>query len=166
MAVSIMMGSGSDYDKVKPAIELLRTFEIPLEVRVLSAHRSPEDTLAYAKELKGRGFSVVIAAAGKAAHLPGVVAAVTELPVIGLPIGTSVMGGMDSVLSMVQMPGGVPVMAVAIDGAINAALSAIRILSLSDNELAKKQQAYIAGLREDVLAQDQAIQQKEYDATR
>ncbi|HHT19952.1 MAG TPA: 5-(carboxyamino)imidazole ribonucleotide mutase [Tissierellia bacterium] len=166
MTVAIMMGSGSDYDKIKPAIELLKSLAVPVETRVLSAHRSPEETVAYTKQLRERGIRVVIAAAGKAAHLPGVVAGLTDLPVIGLPIGTSVMGGMDSLLSMVQMPSGVPVMTVAIDGAVNAALSAVRILSLSDDELAQKHRAYIASQRDDVLRQDEAIQQKEQDGTR
>ena len=160
MSVAIIMGSGSDYQKITPAIEILHHFGIEPVVRVLSAHRSPDDTLEFAKGAKQAGIKVIIAAAGKSAHLPGVIAAVTDLPVIGLPIATSVMGGMDSMLSIVQMPSGVPVMTVALDGAVNAALSAIRILALSNQSLAEQQADYIEQLRRDVLAQDEAIQQK------
>ena len=160
MAVAIIMGSGSDYDKVRPAIETLDHFHIRTEVRVLSAHRTPQETVEFATKAKDGGFQVLIAAAGKAAHLPGVIASVTDLPVIGLPISTGLMGGLDSLLSMVQMPSGVPVMTVALDGAVNAALSAVRILALSDVELARKLTEYGSQMRDLVYQQDQAVQQK------
>lgn len=160
MAVAIIMGSGNDFDKVKPVIETLKQFEVPVEVRVLSAHRSPNETLDYVKAAKDNGIQIIIAAAGKAAHLPGIIAGVCDLPVIGLPISSSLMGGLDSLLSIVQMPGGVPVMTVALDGAVNAALAAIRILALSDSNLAKKQTDYIETMRQDVLQQDEIVQGK------
>lgn len=160
MSVAIIMGSSSDYDKLKPTIETLDRFDIPTIVRVLSAHRSPEETLAYARNAEEEGIKVIIGAAGKAAHLPGVLASVTNLPVIGLPISTSVMGGIDSLLSIVQMPSGVPVMTVAIDGAVNAALSAVRILALSDESIREKLIEYVAGIYSAVQEQDRQIQEK------
>lgn len=167
MAVAIIMGSSSDYDKLKPTIETLAQFHIKPVVRVLSAHRSPEETLAYARSAHEEGIKVIIAAAGKAAHLPGVIASVTNLPVIGLPISTSVMGGIDSLLSIVQMPSGVPVMTVAIDGGVNAALSAIRILALSDENMNRTLNDYVAGIYSAVQEQDRLIQEKvEHDTRR
>lgn len=158
--VAIIMGSSSDFDKLKPTFDTLKKFDILFEVRVLSAHRSPEETLAYARVAEENGFKVIIAAAGKAAHLPGIIASVTNLPVIGIPISTSVMGGLDSLLSIVQMPSGVPVMTVAIDGAANAALSAIRIMALADEAINDKLKDFVAGIYSSVQEQDQLVQEK------
>lgn len=135
--VSVIMGSSSDLPMVKPAIEILRDFSVPHEVKVVSAHRTPHFMLDYASQLTNRGVKVVIAAAGGAAHLPGMVASATTLPVIGIPVKShnSLNGGLDSLLSIVQMPGGVPVATMAVDGAKNAGLYAVRILSTSDPKL-------------------------------
>ena len=142
--VSIMMGSQSDLPTMKEAADLLKEFGVDFEIRVLSTHRAPEETSQYAKALQGRGFQVVIAGAGGAAALAGVVASLTSLPVIGIPIQTQALGGMDSLLSTVQMPPGVPVATVAIGagGAKNAAFLALRILGLSDKEIQKKLEKY------------------------
>lgn len=127
--VGIMMGSASDLELVEPARAILKEFNIPCEMKVLSAHRTPDHALQYAAEAESRGLEVIIAAAGGAAHLPGVVAAKTLLPVIGIPIKSKALNGMDSLLSIVQMPAGIPVATVAIDGAANAALLAISIMA-------------------------------------
>ena len=123
--IAIIMGSDSDLPIVKQAIDTLKEFEVPMEVRVMSAHRTPDDVSAFAKNAREEGFGAIIAAAGKAAHLAGVIAAYTTLPVIGIPIKSSTLDGLDALLSTVQMPGGVPVATVAIDGAKNAALLGI-----------------------------------------
>lgn len=159
MKVALIMGSKSDYDVVAPAIALLRQFDVAVDVRVLSAHRTTFEALEYTKQARANGISVIIAAAGKAAHLPGVLASVTELPVIGLPIQTSLMGGMDSLLSIVQMPKGIPVLSVAINGAENAALGALRILALQDESILEKYRKYVEDMKADVLRQDQAVQE-------
>ena len=122
MSVAILMGSSSDASVMDDAVQLLRSFDIPVEIRVLSAHRTPDDTVAFARGAAGRGVKVMIAAAGGAAHLAGVVAATTPLPVIGVPIALANLQGLDSLLAMVQMPKGIPVATVAINGARNAAL--------------------------------------------
>jgi len=149
MTVAIIMGSASDAGVMDGAVEVLREFSVPVEVRALSAHRTPDDVIAFARAAQGRGVKVVIAAAGGAAHLAGVVAAATPLPVIGVPIAVGGLGGLDSLLAMVQMPKGVPVATVAVDGARNAALLAVRILALSDSTLA----AAVQQRREDMAAQ-------------
>jgi len=149
--VLVLMGSESDKEVMEPAWKILREFEIPYEVKVLSAHRTPDQTISYAKSAKDRGVKVIIAGAGGAAHLPGVIAAVTTLPVIGIPIKSNALNGLDSLLSIVQMPTGVPVATVAIDGASNAALLAVEILSLSNSEYAKKLENYRERLRDKVL---------------
>jgi 5-(carboxyamino)imidazole ribonucleotide mutase len=136
--VGIVMGSISDEPIMKKASDTLKEFGIEYEIHVLSAHRMPNKTKEFASNLDKAGIAVVIAGAGKAAHLPGVIAAYTTSPVIGVPIKTSDLGGMDSLLSIVQMPPGVPVACVAINGAKNAALLAIQILALSDKEIAAK----------------------------
>jgi 5-(carboxyamino)imidazole ribonucleotide mutase len=136
--VGIVMGSISDEPIMKKASDTLKEFGIEYEIHVLSAHRMPNKTKEFASNLDKAGIGVVIAGAGKAAHLPGVIAAYTTSPVIGVPIKTSDLGGMDSLLSIVQMPPGVPVACVAINGAKNAALLAIQILALSDKEVAAK----------------------------
>ncbi len=134
--VAIVMGSSSDAEKVAAAEDVLKKLGIPAEVHVLSAHRNPEEVRSFAKGAAARGIEVIIAAAGKAAALPGVLASWTILPVIGLPISAQDLGGMDALLSMVQMPCGVPVATVAIDGAANAALLAARILGIKHADIA------------------------------
>lgn len=138
--VSVVMGSISDYETVIETVKILESFEVPYEKKVVSAHRTPEDMVAYAKAAAQRGIEVIIAAAGGAAHLPGMIASLTILPVIGIPIKTSSLDGLDSLLSINQMPAGVPVLttAIGVAGAKNAALSAIRILAIHDPVLAKK----------------------------
>ena len=134
--VGIVMGSSSDLDTMRPAAEALALLEVPAELRVVSAHRTPRGMMDYAEAAAGRGLRVVIAGAGGAAHLPGMLAALTDLPVIGVPVPLRHLDGIDSLLSMVQMPAGVPVATVSIGGARNAALLAARILALGDPELA------------------------------
>jgi 5-(carboxyamino)imidazole ribonucleotide mutase len=136
--IGIIMGSDSDLGIMQKAIDTCKEFEIPYEVKILSAHRTPEQHAEYVKTAVSRGLKVIIAAAGGAAHLPGVTAASTILPVIGVPIFTKSLNGMDSLLSIVQMPGGIPVATVAIDGAKNAALLAIQIIALGDKGIQKK----------------------------
>ena len=136
--VSIVMGSDSDLPIVKPAIEKLRSFGVPVEARVMSAHRTPEAASEFASKAVENGYGVIIAAAGKAAHLGGVLAAHTTLPVIGIPVKSSTLDGLDALLATVQMPSGIPVATVAIDGAENAAILAVQMLALSNAELAQK----------------------------
>ena len=134
--VAVIMGSDSDLPVVQKAIDKLRAFGIPVEAHVMSAHRTPEKAAAFAAAAAGNGFGVIIAAAGKAAHLAGVLAAHTTLPVIGIPIKSSTLDGLDALLATVQMPSGIPVATVAIDGAENAAILAAQMLALSDDALA------------------------------
>ena len=136
--VGIIMGSDSDLPIVKKAVDILKSFEIPYEVHVYSAHRTPVEARDFALSAREKGFGVLIAAAGMAAHLAGAIAANTTLPVIGIPCQSSVLDGMDALLSTVQMPTGIPVATVAINGGANAALLAAQILAVSDAELAKK----------------------------
>ncbi len=136
--VAVIMGSDSDFPAVKPAILKLKSFGIPVEAHVMSAHRTPEQAAAFAGKAQADGFGVIIAAAGKAAHLAGVLAAHTTLPVIGIPIKSSTLDGLDALLATVQMPSGIPVATVAIDGAENAAILAAQMLALSDEELSCK----------------------------
>ncbi|HCA30127.1 MAG TPA: 5-(carboxyamino)imidazole ribonucleotide mutase [Ruminococcaceae bacterium] len=136
--VAVIMGSDSDMPVVSKAIEKLKYFGVPVEAHVMSAHRTPERAISFASNAYYNGFGVIIAAAGKAAHLAGVLAAHTILPVIGIPIKSSTMGGLDSLLSTVQMPAGIPVATVAIDGAENAAILAVQMLALIDTELSDK----------------------------
>jgi 5-(carboxyamino)imidazole ribonucleotide mutase len=144
--VGIIMGSRSDWPTMKHAADTLKALGIPHEARIVSAHRTPERHQAYAKEAKARGLKVIIAGAGGAAHLPGVTAALTPLPVFGVPMESALVGGLDSLLSMVQMPGGVPVGTLGIGkaGAVNAALLAAAVLSLSDEALAMRLDAWRA----------------------
>lgn len=136
--VGIIMGSKSDLPKLEKAIDILKRFEVPYEVHVFSAHRTPLEARDFSVNARANGFGVIIGAAGMAAHLAGAIAANTTIPVIGIPINASSLGGMDALLSTVQMPSGIPVATVGIDGASNAALLAIEILSLSDDSLAAK----------------------------
>ena len=158
--VAIIMGSDSDLPVVKKAVEVLREYEVPFEVHVLSAHRTPEQAKTFASLAAENGFGVMIAAAGKAAHLAGAIAANTVLPVIGIPIKASVLDGMDALLSTVQMPAGIPVATVAIDGAVNAALLAIQMLAISDAELTSKLQSARAKAARDVLEKDRQISEE------
>lgn len=150
--VGIIMGSISDWDTIKHACETLDELGIGYEKEVVSAHRTPDDMFEYAKTAKSRGLKVIIACAGGAAHLPGMVASQTTLPVIGVPVKTSALGGMDSLLSIVQMPGGVPTATMAIGqaGAINAALFSAQIISLFDTDVAMKMDEYRKNMREKV----------------
>ena len=136
--VGIIMGSKSDLPKLEKAIDILKRFEVPYEVHVFSAHRTPLEARDFSVNARANGFGVIIGAAGMAAHLAGAIAANTTIPVIGIPINASSLGGMDALLSTVQMPSGIPVATVGIDGASNAALLAIEILSLGDDTLADK----------------------------
>ena len=155
--VGLIMGSDSDWDTVKPAAEVLAEFGIPFEVGVVSAHRTPEKMLAYAKQAHERGLRVIIACAGGAAHLPGMVAAATPLPVIGIPRALKDLDGLDSLLSIVQMPGGVPVATVSIGGAKNAGLLAVRILSAGDPALVEKMAAYQENMAAEVEKKDENL---------
>lgn len=159
--VAILMGSKSDLPVVEPAVEVLEQFGVPFELRVMSAHRSPEVVREFASGAEGRGLEVVIAAAGGAAHLAGVVAACTALPVIAVPVPTSRMGGMDSLLSAVQMPGGVPVacMGLGKSGAKNAALMAVKILAVANPALREALKEYARGMCDHVGEQDGDVQQ-------
>ena len=160
--VAVVMGSDSDLEVMKPCIQRLKSFEIPVEVRVISAHRTPAAAEQFASAARANGFGAVIAAAGKAAHLAGVIAAYTTLPVIGVPIQTSMMGCLDSLLSMVQMPKGIPVACVAVDGADNAAILAAQMLALSDEALANKLTAFKAQMADEVSQKDQNMQMEEF----
>ena len=155
--VAVVMGSDSDFPILKKCIQLLKEFNIETEVRVISAHRTPYEAGKFAGNAEKNGFGVIIAAAGKAAHLAGVLAAYTILPVIGLPIKSSTMDGLDSLLSMVQMPKGIPVATVAIDGAENAALLAVQILSLACDDLKTKLKKYKKDMAEQVMEKDRLI---------
>ena len=158
--VLIVMGSDSDYPVVEAAVKILRDFSVEFEARVCSAHRSPQLASEMATKAEENGFDVIIAAAGKAAHLPGVLAAYTPLPVIGIPIGSSSVGGLDSLLSIVQMPAGIPVATVALDGAENAALLAIQMISLRDPALREKLVEYKKSLADKVIEKDKNLQKK------
>jgi 5-(carboxyamino)imidazole ribonucleotide mutase len=158
MSVAIVMGSDSDLPVMRQAADALDEFGIGWEMRVLSAHRTPDDTLAYARSAASRGIQVIIAGAGGAAHLPGVIAAVTQLPVIGVPIALPKLDGLDSLLSIVQMPKGIPVATVAIDGARNAGLLAARILALADPAIAEKLQRHADGVAAEVREKDARLQ--------
>lgn len=158
--VGLIMGSDSDWDTVAPAAEVLAEFGIPFEVGVVSAHRTPEKMLNYAKTAHERGIKTIIACAGGAAHLPGMVAAATPLPVIGVPRALKDLDGLDSLLSIVQMPGGVPVATVSIGGAKNAGLLAVRILGAGDPSLVTKMTDYQENMAKEVEAKDEALKKR------
>lgn len=158
--VAIIMGSISDFDKVKPATELLKQLGIPFEAHVYSAHRTPEQSAEFAKNARNNGFGVIIAAAGKAAHLAGAMAASSTLPIIGIPIKSSTLDGLDALLSTVQMPSGMPVATVAIDGAYNAALLAAQMLAIEDKNLESKLADMRAEMTLSVLQKDKELQSK------
>jgi len=158
--VAVIMGSDSDFPVVKDAVTELKSFGVPVEVRVMSAHRTPGLACEFASKARENGFGVIIAAAGKAAHLGGVLAAHTTLPVIGIPVKSSTLDGLDALLATVQMPAGIPVATVAIDGAKNAGILAVQILALSDDTLAEK----LSQMKEDmvmgVIKKDEKLQEE------
>lgn len=158
--VGLIMGSDSDWPVMQAAAEALAEFDVPFEVGVVSAHRTPQRMLDYARQAADRGIEVIIAGAGGAAHLPGMVASATVLPVIGVPVPLARLDGLDSLLSIVQMPAGVPVATVSIGGANNAGLLAVRILGISDPALRERMAAFQAELADMVLRKDQALQNK------
>ncbi|MBQ3390991.1 MAG: 5-(carboxyamino)imidazole ribonucleotide mutase [Clostridia bacterium] len=158
--VAVILGSDSDLAVVQKALDTLKELEIPFESHIYSAHRTPDQARAFAQQAASRGFGVIIAAAGKAAHLAGSLAAQTILPVIGVPIKSSVLDGMDALLSTVQMPAGIPVATVAIDGAVNAALLSAQILALSDEGLARRLAERRRAETERVLEKDRALQER------
>lgn len=160
MNVAIVMGSDSDESVMRGAADALDEFEIAWEMRVLSAHRTPDDAISFARDAASRGVGVIIAGAGGAAHLPGVLAAVTTLPVIGVPVALKALDGLDSLLSIVQMPRGIPVATVAIDNARNAGLLAVRILAVADADLTKKIVSFQEKMSEEVRGRDRAMQER------
>jgi 5-(carboxyamino)imidazole ribonucleotide mutase len=164
--VGVIMGSDSDWAVMQDAAAALAEFDIPAEVRVVSAHRTPEVMFDYARDAADRGIEVIIAGAGGAAHLPGMVASVTPLPVIGVPVPLGRLDGLDSLLSIVQMPAGVPVATVSIGGARNAGLLAVRMLGSSDPALRARIAAFQNELAESVRAKDAALQQLQGKVTR
>jgi len=155
--VAVIMGSDSDLPVLKPCFEQLKRYGIPFEAHVYSAHRTPDEAAAFAASAAANGFGVLIAAAGKAAHLAGALAARTVLPVIGIPVKASTLDGLDALLSTVQMPSGLPVATVAIDGAANAAILAAQIIAVSDAELAEKLLSARDDMRRAVLNKDQKL---------
>ncbi len=157
---AVIMGSDSDFPTVSGAIKTLGAYGVPCEVHIMSAHRTPEKAAEFSANARKNGFGVIIAAAGKAAHLAGVLAAHTTLPVIGIPIKSSTLDGLDALLATVQMPKGIPVATVAIDGADNAAILAVQMLALSDDELAAKLENEKLSMKQGVEKKDEAIQQK------
>ncbi|GAA3735310.1 5-(carboxyamino)imidazole ribonucleotide mutase [Leifsonia bigeumensis] len=158
--VAVVMGSDSDWSVMSEAAAVLAEFGVPSEVEVLSAHRTPERMIAWGKAAAGRGLRSIIAGAGGAAHLPGMLASVTTLPVIGVPVPLAKLDGLDSLLSIVQMPAGVPVATVSIGGARNAGLLAIRMLAASDPALAAKLADFAKGLEDSVAAKNAALKSK------
>jgi len=159
--VAVVMGSSSDLEVMTGAVEVLGEFGVAHEVRVVSAHRTPDDMLAFGHEAAGRGLEVIIAGAGGAAHLPGMLAAVTPLPVIGVPVALRQLDGLDSLLSIVQMPRGVPVATIAVNGARNAGLLAIRILALGDPALTKAMEDFQAQIAETARGQDADVKSRD-----
>jgi 5-(carboxyamino)imidazole ribonucleotide mutase len=158
--VALIMGSDSDFPIVEPAVKLLRSYGVAVEARVMSAHRTPDAAAEFSKTARENGFGVIIAAAGKAAHLGGVLAAHTTLPVIGIPVKSSTLDGLDALLATVQMPAGVPVATVAIDGAENAALLAVQMLAIEDAALAGALAGQKQAMAEGVAKKDAALQEK------
>ena len=162
LKAAIVMGSDSDLGVLSAAASVLEHFSVPFEIKVLSAHRTPEAALAYAASAEKRGFGVLIAGAGGAAHLPGVLAAVTVLPVIGVPMNATSLNGLDSLLSIVQMPSGIPVATVGVNAAKNAALLAVQILAVKEGALKPKLKAYRAAMKKEVLAKTAKLDKKGY----
>lgn len=154
---AVVMGSKSDLNVVKPAVTALKSFGVEVEVRVISAHRTPDEAHEFAKNAADNGIEVIICAAGKAAHLGGVIAAYTTLPVIGLPVKTDMMGGLDSLLSIVQMPSGIPVATVGVNGGENAGILAAQILGVKYPEIAEKLKEYKQKMKDKINADDAAV---------
>lgn len=162
--VGIVMGSDSDLPIMSKAAEVLDALKVEYDITVISAHRMPDVFYEYAKSAEAKGYKVIIAGAGGAAHLPGMTAAIFPLPVIGVPIMTKSLGGVDSLYSIVQMPGGIPVATVAINGALNAGILAAKILAASDPELLERIKAYSEGLKESVQAKSEKLAEIGYEA--
>lgn len=162
LKAAIVMGSDSDLGVLSAAAAVLEQFSVPFEIKILSAHRTPEAALAFSASAGKKGFGVIIAGAGGAAHLPGVLAAVTTLPVIGVPVNATALNGLDALLSIVQMPAGVPVAAVGVNAAKNAGLLAVRILAVKEKVLGARLKAYMAGMKKEVLAKDAKLGKKGY----
>jgi len=160
MKVAIVMGSDSDFPVIEKGYNILKEFGVEVTVRVISAHRTPDEAISFAKNAEDNGYEVIIGAAGKAAHLPGVLAGCTSVPVVGLPIKSSELDGMDALLAIVQMPPGVPVATVAINGAENAALLAIQILSVKYDEMRLKFKSYKNKMAEKVFEKDKKLNDK------
>ncbi|MBR5313935.1 MAG: 5-(carboxyamino)imidazole ribonucleotide mutase [Clostridia bacterium] len=160
LKVAVIMGSDSDFPKVKSCLEKLKYFGIPFETHVYSAHRTPEEAANFAKNAKSNGFGVIISAAGMAAHLGGVLAAYTTLPIIGIPVKSNALEGLDAMLSTIMMPPGVPVATVAIDGCANAAVLAAQIIALTDENLANKLAEEKVKMAEGVRAKDAKLQEE------
>ena len=158
--VAVIMGSKSDLSVVKPAVTVLKSFGVEVEVRVISAHRTPDEAHEFSANAIKKGIEVIICAAGKAAHLGGVIAASTTLPVIGLPVKTDMMGGLDSLLSIVQMPSGIPVATVGVNGGENAGILAAQILGVKYPEIANKLAKYKQQMKEKINADDAAVQKE------
>lgn len=161
--VGIVMGSLSDLETMRPSAEILAEFGVAHEVRVVSAHRTPLEMVAYAQSAVLRGLKVIVAGAGGAAHLPGMLASLTTLPVVGVPVRTSALGGEDSLLSIVQMPPGIPVATMAIGGGLNAGLMALRILALADERLARRLAEYVQGLEAKVATMNAELDHRDAD---
>ncbi len=162
--VGIVMGSDSDMPVMAKACEILDELKISYEINIISAHREPEEFFKYASSAEEKGFKVIIAGAGKAAHLPGMCAAIFPMPVIGIPMKTSDLGGVDSLYSIVQMPSGIPVATVAINGGANAGILAAKILATSDEELLGRLKDYSKKLKDQVVAKDEKLQSEGYKA--
>ena len=160
LKAAVIMGSDSDFPKVKSCLEKLKYFGIPYETHVYSAHRTPEEAANFAKNAKKNGFGVIISAAGMAAHLGGVLAAYTTLPIIGIPVKSNAFDGLDAMLSTIMMPPGVPVATVAVDGCANAAILAAQIIALTDETLAKKLEEEKVKMAETVRAKDAKLQEE------
>ncbi len=155
--VAVVMGSDSDLEILKPAIEILQEFHLKVHVRILSAHRTPTEMVNFAQQAKSQGLKVIIAGAGGAAHLPGMIASMTAIPVIGVPVPSKYISGIDSMYSILQMPGGVPVATVAIGGSLNAGLLAAQILGTSDQRINEQVCNYRQALHDQVIAKDQRL---------
>tara|TARA_B100000575_G_scaffold210624_1_gene171655 strand:- start:356 stop:892 length:537 start_codon:yes stop_codon:yes gene_type:complete len=157
--VAVVMGSDSDLKSLQPAITILDQFGISNEVRILSAHRTPKEMMDFAQMAESNGFGVIIAGAGGAAHLPGMIASLTTLPVIGVPVKSKALSGIDSMYSILQMPSGIPVATVAIEGGLNAGLLASQILAINNTELANKLRSYRSDLHDHVVKKDQKLRE-------
>tara|TARA_Y100001968_G_scaffold4285_1_gene3802 strand:+ start:278 stop:814 length:537 start_codon:yes stop_codon:yes gene_type:complete len=157
--VAVVMGSDSDLKTLQPAVSILDKFGIPNEVRILSAHRTPREMMDFAQMAESNGFKVIIAGAGGAAHLPGMIASLTHLPIIGVPVKSKALSGIDSMYSILQMPSGIPVATVAIEGGLNAGLLAIQILAINNNGLKNKLKNYRSELHNLVMQKDQRLKE-------